>query len=87
MLPANEPGSSIMPGKVNPTQCEALTMVCAEILGNHTTVSVASKLCTRGIKNCTIKTERVGCVHTFAFCRCRYSWAFAAECVPSRGDL
>jgi len=41
VLPANEPGSSIMPGKVNPTQCEALTMVCAQVLGNHTTVSIA----------------------------------------------
>lgn len=41
MLPANEPGSSIMPGKVNPTQCEALTMVCAQVMGNHTTISVA----------------------------------------------
>ena len=40
-LPANEPGSSIMPGKVNPTQCEALTMVCAQIMGNHTAISVA----------------------------------------------
>jgi len=40
-LPANEPGSSIMPGKVNPTQCEALTMVCAQVMGNATTVSVA----------------------------------------------
>ena len=40
-LPENEPGSSIMPGKVNPTQCEALTMVCAQVMGNHTTVSVA----------------------------------------------
>ncbi len=40
-LPENEPGSSIMPGKVNPTQCEALTMVCAQVIGNHTTVSVA----------------------------------------------
>ena len=38
-LPENEPGSSIMPGKVNPTQCEALTMVCAQIMGNHTTIS------------------------------------------------
>jgi fumarate hydratase, class II len=40
-LPANEPGSSIMPGKVNPTQSEALTMVCAQVIGNHVTVSVA----------------------------------------------
>lgn len=40
-LPANEPGSSIMPGKVNPTQCEALTMVCTQVMGNHTTVSIA----------------------------------------------
>lgn len=40
-LPANEPGSSIMPGKVNPTQCEALTMVAAQVMGNHTTISFA----------------------------------------------
>jgi len=41
LLPANEPGSSIMPGKVNPTQAEALTMVCAQVMGNAVTVSVA----------------------------------------------
>lgn len=41
ILPANEPGSSIMPGKVNPTQCEAMTMVCAQVMGNNTTVSIA----------------------------------------------
>jgi fumarate hydratase class II len=40
-LPENEPGSSIMPGKVNPTQCEALTMVCTQIFGNHVTITVA----------------------------------------------
>jgi fumarate hydratase class II len=40
-LPENEPGSSIMPGKVNPTQAEALTMVCAHIMGNQTTMSIA----------------------------------------------
>ncbi len=40
ILPANEPGSSIMPGKVNPTQAEALTMVCAQVMGNHVTVTV-----------------------------------------------
>jgi fumarate hydratase, class II len=40
-LPENEPGSSIMPGKVNPTQCEALTMVCTRIFGNETTISFA----------------------------------------------
>ncbi len=40
-LPENEPGSSIMPGKVNPTQCEALTMVCAQVMGNNTTISFA----------------------------------------------
>ena len=39
LIPENEPGSSIMPGKVNPTQCEALTMVCAQVLGNDTTIS------------------------------------------------
>ena len=41
ILPENEPGSSIMPGKVNPTQCEAVTMVCCQIFGNNTTVAVA----------------------------------------------
>jgi fumarate hydratase, class II len=41
ILPENEPGSSIMPGKVNPTQSEALTMVCAQVMGNQTTISVA----------------------------------------------
>ena len=41
ILPANEPGSSIMPGKVNPTQCEALTMVCAQVLGNDVVVNIA----------------------------------------------
>ena len=40
-LPENEPGSSIMPGKVNPTQCEALTMVCAQVMGNHTAITVS----------------------------------------------
>ncbi|MFZ0491348.1 MAG: class II fumarate hydratase [Salegentibacter sp.] len=40
IIPANEPGSSIMPGKVNPTQCEALTMVCAQVIGNDMAVSV-----------------------------------------------
>jgi fumarate hydratase class II len=39
-IPANEPGSSIMPGKVNPTQAEALTMVCAQVIGNDTTISI-----------------------------------------------
>lgn len=39
-LPANEPGSSIMPGKVNPTQCEAITMVCAQVMGNHVAVTI-----------------------------------------------
>ncbi len=41
ILPANEPGSSIMPGKVNPTQCEAMTMVCAQVMGNHVAVTIA----------------------------------------------
>ena len=40
ILPENEPGSSIMPGKVNPTQCEALTMVCARVMGNHVAVTI-----------------------------------------------
>src|ERR1700682_5383022 len=41
ILPENEPGSSIMPGKVNPTQCEAMTMVCCQVFGNQTAVTVA----------------------------------------------
>lgn len=41
LIPANEPGSSIMPGKVNPTQCEAMTMVAAQVMGNDVTISVA----------------------------------------------
>ncbi|MET0906758.1 MAG: class II fumarate hydratase [Tardiphaga sp.] len=41
VLPENEPGSSIMPGKVNPTQCEAVTMVCCQVFGNHTAITVA----------------------------------------------
>ena len=41
ILPENEPGSSIMPGKVNPTQCEAMTMVCAQVMGNHVSVTIA----------------------------------------------
>jgi fumarate hydratase class II len=40
IIPSNEPGSSIMPGKVNPTQCEALTMVCAQVMGNDVAVSI-----------------------------------------------
>jgi fumarate hydratase class II len=42
LLPENEPGSSIMPGKVNPTQCEALTMVCCRVFGNDTTIAIAA---------------------------------------------
>ncbi len=41
LLPENEPGSSIMPGKVNPTQAEALTMVCTQVMGNHVTITIA----------------------------------------------
>src|SRR5204863_8238393 len=40
-LPENEPGSSIMPGKVSPTQCEALTQVCVQVFGNHTAITFA----------------------------------------------
>ena len=42
MIPENEPGSSIMPGKVNPTQCEALTMVCTQVIGNDVTIGIAA---------------------------------------------
>ena len=40
IIPSNEPGSSIMPGKVNPTQCEAMTMVCAQVMGNDVAISI-----------------------------------------------
>ena len=40
LIPENEPGSSIMPGKVNPTQCEALTMVCAQVMGNDVAITI-----------------------------------------------
>jgi len=40
IIPSNEPGSSIMPGKVNPTQCEAITMVCAQVMGNDVAITV-----------------------------------------------
>lgn len=40
ILPANEPGSSIMPGKVNPTQCEALSSICAQVMGNHVAITI-----------------------------------------------
>lgn len=42
IVPENEPGSSIMPGKVNPTQCESLTMISAQVIGNHNTISIAA---------------------------------------------
>ncbi|KAF8818790.1 class II fumarate hydratase [Rickettsia endosymbiont of Cardiosporidium cionae] len=42
ILPINEPGSSIMPGKTNPTQCEALTMVCAQVMGNNTAITIGA---------------------------------------------
>ena len=41
-IPANEPGSSIMPGKINPTQCEAVTMVAVQVMGNDTAVSMGA---------------------------------------------
>jgi fumarate hydratase, class II len=44
ILPENEPGSSIMPGKVNPTQCEAMTMVAAQVMGNNVAVTVGGSM-------------------------------------------
>ena len=41
ILPENEPGSSIMPGKVNPTQCAAVTMVCVKVIGNHNGITIS----------------------------------------------
>ena len=54
-LPENEPGSSIMPGKVNPTQCEALTMVCAQVMGNHVSITIAAILLDLGFPSAMIK--------------------------------
>ena len=50
LIPENEPGSSIMPGKVNPTQSEAMTMVCAQVMGNDVAVNIGAL---RGILNST----------------------------------
>lgn len=44
MIPENEPGSSIMPGKVNPTQCEALTMICAQVMGNDVAINIGGAM-------------------------------------------
>ena len=44
ILPSNEPGSSIMPGKINPTQCEALTMVCAQVIGQDVSISLGGSM-------------------------------------------
>ena len=56
-LPENEPGSSIMPGKVNPTQCEALTMVAAQVIGNQTAVSVAGASGQFEVSACTVSWD------------------------------
>lgn len=61
-LPENEPGSSIMPGKVNPTQCEAITMVAAQVMGNNTTVSVAGSMGQFEVRSCPhIAMRRLRC--------------------------
>ena len=52
-LPANEPGSSIMPGKVNPTQCEAMMMICAQVMGNDTSILIAN-----GFSNFEVNSNR-----------------------------
>lgn len=64
IIPANEPGSSIMPGKVNPTQCEALTMVCAQVIGNDVAISVGGL---QGHYELNVFKTRYGRQH-FAIC-------------------
>lgn len=59
-LPANEPGSSIMPGKVNPTQCEALLMICARVMGSDVTIGIAGSL-----GNFQLNVYRPLLAHTF----------------------
>lgn len=58
-LPENEPGSSIMPGKVNPTQCEALTMLAAQVMGNNVTISIAGSNGQFEVRRCVV-SECVG---------------------------
>lgn len=86
-LPENEPGSSIMPGKVNPTQCEALTMVAAQVIGNQTTVSVAGS-------NGQFEVRRICVLLAMQCCSCvletaervqaRYDQERVAEHPPAR---
>lgn len=58
VLPANEPGSSIMPGKVNPTQCEALLMVCSQVIGNDVTIAIAG-----ASGNCELNVQKPVMIH------------------------
>ena len=60
VLPANEPGSSIMPGKVNPTQCEAMIMVCIQVMGNDTAIAIAGS---RG--NLELNVNKPIIIHNF----------------------
>jgi fumarate hydratase class II len=60
LLPENEPGSSIMPGKVNPTQCEAMTMVCVQVIGNDTAIAMA---CSQG--NFELNVFKPVIIHNF----------------------
>lgn len=58
ILPANEPGSSIMPGKVNPTQCEAVLMVASQVIGNDLTIAIAA-----GSGNCELNVQKPVIIH------------------------
>ena len=83
MLPENEPGSSIMPGKVNPTQCEALTMVCCQVFGNQTAIT-AQRATAISSSTSTSRCWRIACCSRSACWRTRRdrspttaSWASA----------
>lgn len=68
ILPANEPGSSIMPGKTNPTQCEALTMISAQVMGNHQATTIG---CSQGHLQVTIyMLTLVECFQANDICKC-----------------
>ncbi len=60
ILPSNEPGSSIMPGKVNPTQCEAMLMVCSQVIGNDTTIALAG-----ASGNCELNVQKPVIIYNF----------------------
>jgi fumarate hydratase class II len=87
-IPENEPGSSIMPGKVNPTQCEALTMLCAQVLGNDVAINIGG-----ASGNFELNVFRPLIAHNFCrACACwPTAWSFNEHCAvgiePNRARI